>query len=235
MISTVDTLQVIYEDNHLIAVNKRPGDLTQGDNSGDMPLVEIVKQYLKIKYNKPGNVFCGVVHRLDRPVSGLVLFARTGKALERMNEIFRSRTVQKTYWAVVKNKPARDEDVLQNYLLKIQKINRSVVTDSDDKDALLCEVHYKLIAKSDKYFLLEVNPRTGRHHQIRVQLSNIKCPIKGDLKYGYDRSNEDGSIHLHARKLVFEHPVKKEPMELTAVPPDDVLWNYFVKYLEAKA
>ena len=227
MKSTAGNLQVLYEDNHIIAVNKRPGDIVQGDDTGDKPLVDILKEYIGTKYQKPGNVFCGVVHRLDRPVSGVVLFARTSKALERMNEIFRSRLVKKTYWASVKNKPAKDEDVLQNYLLKIQKINRSVVVDKTDKDASYCELHYKIIAQSDRYFLLEVNPLTGRHHQIRVQLSHIGCPIKGDLKYGYDRSNDNASINLHARKLVFEHPVKKVPVEITAPLPDDVLWNYF--------
>ena len=223
------SLSVLYEDNHLLAVNKRPGDIVQGDKTGDKPLSEIVKDYIKEKYGKPGEVFLGVAHRIDRPVSGVVLFARTSKALERINELFREKQIRKTYWAVVKNKPSEDSGLLKNYLFKNEKLNKSFVTDVTNKDASLCELEYKIIAKSDTYFLLEIEPHTGRHHQIRVQLAFMGCPIKGDLKYGFDRSNKDASVHLHARSLSFIHPVKKEMVEITASPPDEVLWNYFLK------
>jgi len=224
--------QVIFEDNHLIAINKKPGQITQGDKTGDIPLGDLVKDFLKTKYEKPGNVFCGTIHRLDRPVSGIVLFAKTGKALERMNELFRARQVQKTYWTVVKNKPAKTEDLLVNYLVKDEAKNKSRAYSQPKGNALKCELKYKLIASSDKYYLLEVDPLTGRHHQIRVQLSSIGSTIKGDLKYGSERSNPDGSIHLHARKLVFTHPVKNEPVILVANPPQESLWNYFLKTVE---
>ena len=223
--------QVLFEDNHLIAINKLPGQITQGDITGDVPLGDWVKQYLKEKYQKPGNVFCGTIHRLDRPVSGVVLFAKTGKALERMNEQFRERKVQKTYWAVVKNKPAKEEDTLVHYLVKNEAKNKSFASLQEKNGTTRCELSYKLLASSDHYHLLEVNPLTGRHHQIRVQLSAIGCPIKGDLKYGADRSNADGSIHLHARKLTFVHPVKSEPVCIEAKPPEEPLWNYFVQQL----
>jgi 23S rRNA pseudouridine1911/1915/1917 synthase len=219
------SLEIIYEDNHLIAVNKRTGDIVQGDKTGDEPLSEKVKSFLKEKYGKPGNVFCGVIHRLDRPVSGVVLFAKTSKALSRMNELFRTREVQKIYWAIVKEKPKQESGTLVNYLLKDEKNNRSKAVNADNKNALRGELEYKIIAKTDTYFLLEVNPLTGRHHQIRVQLSAIGCPIKGDLKYGFARSNKDGSISLHARKLIFQHPVTKEKTVITANPPDEVVWN----------
>jgi 23S rRNA pseudouridine1911/1915/1917 synthase len=222
-------LSILYEDNHLIAVNKRPSDIVQGDKTGDKPLSEIVKDYIKKKYQKPGDVFLGVAHRIDRPVSGVVLFARTSKALERINEMFRDKKIQKTYWAVVKNRPPQNSGLLVNYLYKNEKLNKSFVTDATRKDASLCELEYKIIASSDTYFLLEINPHTGRHHQIRVQLAHMGCPIKGDLKYGFDRSNKDASIHLHARKISFIHPVKNEPIEIIAPPPDEVLWNYFLK------
>lgn len=218
-------LEVIYEDNHLIAVNKRSGDIVQGDKTGDEPLSEKVKQYLKEKYDKPGNVFCGVIHRLDRPVSGVVLFARTGKALSRMNELFRTREVQKIYWAIVKEEPRNEKATLVNYLIKDEKNNRSRVVSADNKQALRCELAYSVIARTDNYYLLEVLPTTGRHHQIRVQLSAMGSPIKGDLKYGFARSNKDGSISLHARKLIFKHPVTHEVTEIIANPPDDVVWN----------
>jgi 23S rRNA pseudouridine1911/1915/1917 synthase len=218
---------VIFEDNHLIAVNKLPGQIVQGDKTGDEPLSEIVKRYLKKKYDKPGEVFTGVIHRLDRPVSGVCLFARTSKALERMNKLFHDREVQKTYWAVVKGVPEKPEDKLIHFLSKNEAKNKSYAGTTPGKNGIRCELDYKVIAKSDRYSLLEVKPLTGRHHQIRVQLSFIGCPIKGDLKYGFPRSNEDGSIHLHARMLEFEHPVKKEQVKIVAPPPDEVLWNYF--------
>jgi 23S rRNA pseudouridine1911/1915/1917 synthase len=221
--------QVIYEDNHLIAVNKLPGQITQGDKTGDVPLGDLLKQYLKEKYQKPGNVFCGTIHRLDRPVSGIVLFAKTGKALERMNELFRERKVQKTYWAVVKNQPQPEEATLVHYLHKNEAKNKSFASIHEQHGTTRCELSYKTLAASEHYFLVEVLPITGRHHQIRVQLSAIGCPIKGDLKYGADRSNPDGSIHLHARKIQFIHPVKSEPVCITANPPEEPLWNYFSK------
>lgn len=218
---------IIFEDNHLIAVNKLPGQIVQGDKTGDEPLSEIVKRYIKKKYDKPGEVFTGVIHRLDRPVSGVCLFARTSKALERMNKLFHDREVQKTYWAVVKGVPEKPEDKLIHFLSKNEAKNKSYAGTTPGKNGIRCELDYKVIAKSDRYSLLEVKPLTGRHHQIRVQLSFIGCPIKGDLKYGFPRSNEDGSIHLHARMLEFEHPVKKEQVKIIAPPPDEVLWNYF--------
>ena len=190
---------------------------------------DYIKQYLKEKYNKPGEVFLGTVHRIDRPVSGLVIFARTSKALERMNKMFQDKAIQKTYWAVVKNRPPKDSDHLLHYLLKNEKQNKSYTYAEPQGKALKCELAYKLIATSDKYFLVEINPLTGRHHQIRAQLSAIGCPIKGDLKYGFNRSNEDGSIHLHARAIRFPHPVTKEELYITAPVPDEVLWNYFDK------
>jgi len=218
-------LEVIYEDNHLIAVNKKSGDLVQGDKTGDAPLGDAIKAYLKEKYQKPGSVFCGVIHRLDRPVSGVVLFAKTSKALARMNEMFRGRDVQKIYWAIVKERPKKDNAVLINYLVKDEKNNRSKAVGAENKSALKSELEYNLIGKTDNYFLLEVYPLTGRHHQIRVQLSTMGSPIKGDLKYGFNRSNPDGSISLHARKLIFNHPVTKEKIEIVAAPPDEVVWN----------
>lgn len=217
--------EVIYEDNHLIAVNKRSGDIVQGDKTGDEPLSEKVKAYLKEKYQKPGNVFCGVIHRLDRPVSGVVLFAKTSKALSRMNELFRTRAVVKIYWAIVKDKPSVEEGRIVNYLVKDEKNNRSRAVSADARGAQKCELSYKVIAQTDNYYLLEVHPGTGRHHQIRVQLAAMGCPIKGDLKYGFARSNPGGSISLHARKLIFEHPVTKERTEITAEPPGDAVWD----------
>ncbi len=225
--STPKDLQVVYEDNHLIVVNKRVGDIVQGDHTGDMPLSEVVKEYLKIKYNKPGNVYCGVVHRLDRPVSGLVLFARTSKALPRLNASFSTREVQKTYWAVVKQAPPQNEGRLVHHLYKVEKQNKSYVSKEPRSDTKEARLHYKLLAKSNDYYLLEVLPETGRHHQIRVQLAAMGCPIKGDLKYGFDRSNPNGGIHLHARALSLVHPVKKEPVKWVAPVPDDPLWQYF--------
>ena len=218
-------IEVLYEDNHIIAVNKKASDIIQGDKTGDKPLPEFVKDYIKKKYNKPGEVYLGVVHRLDRPVSGVVLFARTSKALSRLNEMFREKKVQKTYWAVVKNKPQNPSDTLIHFLLKNQAKNKSKAFSREGNHALCSELSYQLIKSLDKYHLIEVIPKTGRHHQIRVQLSKIGCPIKGDVKYGFDRTNKDKSIHLHARKIDFVHPVKKEPICITAPTPKDVLWN----------
>lgn len=225
-------IEVLYEDNHIIAVNKRPSDIVQGDKTGDKPLSELVKEYVKKKYNKPGDVFIGVAHRLDRPVSGVVLFARTSKALERLNKLFREKTIRKTYWAVVKNKPPQEEGHLAHFMLKNEAKNMSKAFSEERKGSQLAELDYKLIASSDNYYLLEVNPITGRHHQIRVQLASIGCPIKGDLKYGYARSNPNGSIHLHARKIEFMHPVKQEPMCILAPPPVDPVWSAFAKQID---
>ena len=224
-ISTPQNLQVLYEDNHLIIVNKRPGDIVQGDKTGDMPLSEVVKEYIKVKYNKPGNVYLGVVHRLDRPTSGIVLFARTSKALPRLNQLFKDKEAKKTYWAIVKNMPPKQEDTLTHFLKRNTKQNKSVAHIKDVPESKKAILHYRVLKKLDNYYLLEIDLETGRHHQIRSQLSAIGCPIKGDLKYGFDRSNKDASIHLHARKLIFEHPVKKEKLEITATPPQDPLWD----------
>ena len=221
-------MEILFEDNHLIAVNKKPSEIVQGDKTGDEPLSEKVKEYLRKKYNKPGNVYCGVAHRIDRPVSGVVIFAKTSKALVRLNEMFRDKEVKKTYWAVVKNKPNPESGHLVHYLKKNQQKNMSRAFDKETEDALKADLEYKLLASSDNYFLLEINPHTGRHHQIRVQLAAIGCPIKGDIKYGFRRTNEDASIHLHARKAEFIHPVRKEPVIITANPPDEVLWNEFM-------
>jgi 23S rRNA pseudouridine1911/1915/1917 synthase len=225
-------INVIFEDNHLIAVNKKASDIVQGDKTGDVPLSEHVKRYLKEKYNKPGEVYCGVIHRLDRPVSGVVLFAKTDKALSRMNEMFRTREIKKTYWAIVGIKPEKDSGTLVHYLKKNEKTNKSHATKFEVAGSLKSETEYKLIASSDRYFLLEVLPHTGRHHQIRVQLASMGCIIKGDLKYGAPRSNKDASICLHARKLEFMHPVKKEPVTIIASVPEDPLWKAFEKMVE---
>lgn len=222
-------IEVLYEDNHIIAVNKRPSDIVQGDKTGDTPLSDFVKQYLKEKYNKPGEVFVGTVHRIDRPVSGIVLFAKTSKALTRLNELFQTKEIKKTYWAVVKNKPKNNTGKLIHYLKKNEVKNKSKAFEKETVGALRSELDYELIANSDNYFFLKINPHTGRHHQIRAQLAVMGCPIKGDLKYGFDRSNKDASIHLHARKIEFIHPVKKEPISIVAPPPNEVLWNEFVK------
>lgn len=216
-------LNVLYEDNHLIAVNKTSGDIIQGDKTGDIPLSEYVKKYIKEKYNKPGKVFLGTIHRLDRPTSGIVLFARTSKALVRMNEQFRSKKVKKTYWAIVKKIPIKTSGTLKNYLQKNQIKNKSFITkDPKGKMAIL---HYRVIKKLINYYLLEIKPETGRHHQIRVQLAQIGSVIKGDLKYGSKRSNNDQSISLLARKIDFIHPVNKEPVSIIASLPNDKLWQ----------
>jgi len=225
-------LEVLYEDNHIIAVNKRPSDIVQGDKTGDTPLSEFVKQYIKEKYNKPGEVFIGTVHRIDRPVSGIVLFAKTSKALARLNQMFQTKEIQKTYWAVVKNKPPHKSGKLVHYLKKNEAKNMSKAFLKETDGALRSELDYEVIAQSDTYSLLEVHPLTGRHHQIRVQLSAMGSPIKGDLKYGFDRSNKDASIHLHARKVEFIHPVKKERLVITAPAPNEQLWKVFEKMVE---
>jgi 23S rRNA pseudouridine1911/1915/1917 synthase len=216
-------LEVLYEDNHIIAINKKSGDIVQGDKTGDAPLSDFVKAYIKKKYNKPGEVFLGTIHRLDRPTSGVVLYARTSKALTRMNEQFREKKVQKTYWAVVDNAPANTSGTLENYLLKNQKQNKSYITKG--VDGKLAVLDFKLLKKLDNFFHLEIKPKTGRHHQIRVQLAHIGCIIKGDLKYGAKRSNKDASIHLLAQKLEFLHPVKKEPITIVAPAPKDSIWE----------
>ncbi len=225
IVSTPHNLQIIYEDNHLIVVNKRVGDLVQGDKTGDKPLSEIVKEYIKVKYQKPGAVFLGVVHRLDRPTTGIVVFARTSKALTRLNELFSARETQKTYWAIVKNKPPKTTDELVHYLKRNKKNNTSKAHEKEVTDSKKASLTYTIIKTLDNYFALEIALHTGRHHQIRAQLAAVNCPIKGDLKYGFDRSNQDGGIHLHARKLVFIHPVTKENITLLAPTPNDVVWN----------
>jgi 23S rRNA pseudouridine1911/1915/1917 synthase len=225
IISDKNNLQILHEDNHIIVVNKRVGDIVQGDKTGDKPLSEVVKEYIKVKYNKPGEVFLGVVHRLDRPTTGIVVFARTSKALTRLNKLFSNRETQKTYWAVVKNKPPKNEDNLIHFLKRNEKNNTSKANLKEISDSKKASLDYKIIKELDNYFALEINLHTGRHHQIRAQLQAIGCPIKGDLKYGFDRSNPDGGIHLHARKLQFIHPVSKEVIEIVAPTPNDVIWN----------
>lgn len=220
-------MTVVYEDNHIIIVNKTASEIVQGDKTGDEPLSESVKRYIKEKYAKPGNVFLGVVHRLDRPVSGLVVFAKTSKALTRLNEMFRNSEVKKTYWAVVKQCPPQEEGDLVNFLVRNEKQNKSYAYDKEVKDSKKAILHYRLIARSENYYLLEVDLKTGRHHQIRCQLAKMGCPIKGDLKYGFPRSNPDGGISLHARTVRFVHPVSKELIEVTAPTPSDNLWNSF--------
>lgn len=220
-------MDVLYEDNHIIIINKKAGEITQGDKTSDTPLPELVKEYLKVKYDKPGNVFCGVTHRLDRPTSGVIVFAKTSKALSRMNELFRKDDVKKTYWAIVKDLPKPEAATLKHYLWKNEKQNKSYAytSNKEKKDAKLAILNYKVIAKSDNYNLLEVDLETGRHHQIRCQLSEIGCTIKGDLKYGAKRSNPDGSICLHARSISFIHPVSKELVDVIAPVPNDNLWK----------
>jgi len=220
-------LSILYEDNHLLAVNKPAGTLVQGDETGDEPLVEICKKYIKEKYNKPGEVFLGVVHRLDRPVSGVVIFARTSKALERMNALFRDRETKKTYWAISKNEPAKGESTLVHWLVKNEAKNKVTAYAKENKEGQRSELSYRLLKQRSGYFLLEVNPVTGRPHQIRVQLASMNCAIVGDLKYGYENPNPDKSICLHARKLEFVHPVKKEKVLIEAPLPKSELWNLF--------
>lgn len=225
-------MTVLYEDNHLIIINKTTSEIVQGDKTGDTPLSETLKIWLKEKYDKPGNVFVGVTHRLDRPVSGLVVFAKTSKALARMNEMFRNNEVKKTYWAIVKNLPPKESDEITHYIVRNEKINKSVAWDRMKPDAKEAVLAYRIIAASEKYHLLEIDLKTGRHHQIRCQLSKIGCPIKGDLKYGAERSNPDGGISLHARHIRFIHPVSKMEIDITAPVPDDNLWKAFEKVAE---
>ncbi len=231
-ISTAENLRVLFEDNHIIAVNKRPGDIVQGDKTGDAPLSDIVKAYIKAKYDKPGEVFLGTVHRLDRPVSGIVLYARTSKALSRLNEMFKEKTLDKTYWAIVQGKPAKPADKLTHFLIKDEAKNKSRVLAKEIPGSKKAILNYKVVGAGDNYSYLEVLLETGRHHQIRVQLSTMGCIIKGDLKYGAKRSNSDGSISLHARKLEFIHPVKKEKILIIAPVPEENIWRDFERLVK---
>jgi len=225
IISNKSNLQVLYEDNHIIIVNKRAGDIVQGDKTGDQPLSDIVKAYIKYKYNKPGNVYLGVTHRLDRPTTGIVVFAKTSKVLPRLNKMFLDKKINKTYWAIVKQKPENQKDTLIHWLKKNPKNNKSTAYNHEIKDSKKAILHYKIIKQLNNYFLLEVNLETGRHHQIRCQLASIGSPIKGDLKYGFDRSNKDASIHLHSKKIEFIHPVSKEQISVSASTPQDPIWD----------
>jgi 23S rRNA pseudouridine1911/1915/1917 synthase len=218
-------MEIIYEDNHLIAVNKNCHEIVQGDRTGDRTLSDALKLYLKEKYNKRGNVFLGVIHRIDRPVTGIVIFARTGKALERMNDMFRNGEIKKTYWAIVENKPLEDEGELIHWLVRNEKQNKSYASDRKKPDSKKAILHYRLTGRSEKYFLLEIDLKTGRHHQIRCQFAKIGCPIKGDLKYGAKRSSNGGGISLHAGRVSFIHPVSKEPVNIVAPVPEDSLWK----------
>lgn len=225
ILSNKSNLQVIYEDNHIIIVNKRAGDIVQGDKTGDKPLSDVVKDYIKDKYNKPGNVYLGVVHRLDRPTTGIVMFSKTSKALPRLNKLFSEKKANKTYWAIVKISPEKHKDTLVNWLKKNPKNNKSTAYSNEIDGSKKAILHYNLIKVLDNYSLLEIKLETGRHHQIRCQLASIGSPIKGDLKYGFDRSNKDASISLHARRLQFIHPVSTKPIDVTAPLPDDAIWN----------
>ena len=218
-------LEILFEDNHLIAINKNPGQLAQGDRTGDVSLDQLVKQYLKKKYNKPGDVFLGVIHRLDRPVSGVILYARTSKALARMNQVFKDKRIQKKYWCVVKDRPDPEEGMLSHHLVKNEAQNRSYAYNKPRPNTKPASLGYRLISSSDRYHLLEVILHTGRHHQIRCQLAKIGSPIRGDLKYGYHRTNQDASINLHARSLEFIHPVRNDPLMIIAPVPSDPLWK----------
>jgi 23S rRNA pseudouridine1911/1915/1917 synthase len=218
-------LKILFEDNHLIIVNKNPGDLTQGDITGDITLGDKIKSYLKKKYNKPGNVFLGITHRLDRPTSGVIIFTKTSKSLKRLNEMFKDNEIKKTYWAVVKSITKKKSDKLENYLIKNQKQNKSYVAKVSNTKSKKAILFYKVIFELQKFSLLSIKLETGRHHQIRTQLSHVGFPIKGDLKYGYPRSNNDGSIHLHSRKVSFIHPVTKKNIEITAIPPKNNIWD----------
>ncbi|MDR2834935.1 MAG: RluA family pseudouridine synthase [Bacteroidales bacterium] len=222
-------LEILYEDNHIIAVNKKAGQIVQGDKTEDIPISELLKIYLKEKYNKQGNVFLGVVHRLDRPVSGVVLFAKTTKALTRLNEMFKLKEAKKTYYAICGNKPPKDEDTLIYNIYRDEGKNKSFIRKKESKETKTAILRYKVINKSEKYFLLEIDLQTGRHHQIRCQLAEIGCPIKGDLKYGFLRSNPDASISLHSAKINFVHPIKQEPLIITAPFPKDNLWNILIE------
>ncbi|HEX8269090.1 MAG TPA: RluA family pseudouridine synthase [Flavobacterium sp.] len=223
--STKENLQILYEDNHIIVINKRVGDIVQGDKTGDKPLSDVVKEYLKDKYEKPGEAFLGVVHRLDRPTTGIVMFAKTSKALSRLNDLFKNRETEKIYWAIVKTKPLKPADNLTHFMKRNEKNNTSKAHLHEVPESKAASLDYKVIQELNNYCALEITLHTGRHHQIRSQLSAIGSPIKGDLKYGFDRSNPDGGIHLHARQLSFIHPVTKEPVVIIAPTPDDPLWN----------
>ncbi|HYX08853.1 MAG TPA: RluA family pseudouridine synthase [Bacteroidales bacterium] len=220
-------MNILYEDNHIIAVNKTNSEIVQGDKTGDISLDKLVKQYIKEKYKKTGDVFLGVTHRLDRPVSGVVLFARTSKALARLNKLFKEREIRKVYWAIVKKRPPAEAGRLEHHIVRNEKKNKSFAHDKVVKDSKKAVLTYKIIAASDHFFLLEIELETGRHHQIRAQLAKIGCPIKGDLKYGFERFDNNGGISLHSRLVEFIHPVKKEPVTIVASPPDESLWNYF--------
>lgn len=222
-------MQVIYEDNHIIIVSKTVNEIVQGDKTGDETLIDKVKKYIKEKYNKPGEVFLGLTHRLDRPTSGIVIFARTSKALSRLNAMFRDGEIHKTYWAITSNRLNEDEGTLEDFLKKNEKLNKSFIAKPSDKEAKKAILNYKILSVSDRYYLWEINLLTGRHHQIRCQLANIGCPVKGDLKYGYPRSNPDGGLSLHARKVEFIHPVSKKEISVTAKVPNDKLWEFFEK------
>ncbi len=219
--------EILYEDNHIIAVNKKAGQIVQGDKTGDIPLSETVKQYIKQKYNKPGEVYIGVTHRLDRPVSGVILFARTSKALTRLNELFRTKEAKKTYLAICSNKPPKDSDRLTGNIFRNTKQNKSYMREKESAETKSAILDYKVIAKSERYYLLQINLHTGRHHQIRCQLAHMGCPIRGDLKYGYVRSNDNGGINLHASEISFIHPVKKELLTIKAPLPDEKIWKIF--------
>jgi len=225
ILSSKSNLQILFEDNHIIIINKRAGDIVQGDKTGDKPLSEVVKEYIKDKYNKPGNVYLGVVHRLDRPTTGIVVFAKTSKALTRLNKLFAEKDIKKTYWAIVGQKPPKETDTLIHWLKKNPKNNKSTAFTKETTDTKKAILHYEIIKALNRYYLLEVNLETGRHHQIRSQLSSLGSPIKGDLKYGFSRSNPDASIHLHSRKLEFVHPVSKENIRIIAAPPQDAIWE----------
>lgn len=224
-LSNAQNLKILYEDNHLIVINKRPGDIVQGDKTGDVPLSEIVKQYLKTKHNKPGNVYLGVVHRLDRPTSGIVVFAKTSKALPRLNKLFSEGKTKKIYWAVTKKSPEKDVESLTHWLVRNQKQNKSYAHKTEVPNSKKALLEYQVLKRLNNYTLLEIYLKTGRHHQIRAQLAAIGSTIKGDLKYGADRSNKDGSIHLHSRSLSFVHPVKREEVSFVAPPPSDPIWK----------
>jgi 23S rRNA pseudouridine1911/1915/1917 synthase len=228
-------LQILYEDNHIVAVNKNVGDLVQGDRSGDPCLADALKGYLKEKYGKPGNVYLGVVHRLDRPASGVVLFAKTSKSLQRLNAMFRENRVRKLYWALVKQPPPQPSDTLIHYLTRNTSRNKSYLQAAQHGGAKEARLSYRLVLSADRYHLLEVDLYTGRHHQIRAQLAAIGCPIKGDLKYGFPRSNPNGGIHLHAREVNLEHPVHKTPLSIIADPPADPLWDAVLRLARAQA
>ena len=225
IISNKNNLQVLFEDNHIIAINKRCGDIVQGDKTGDKPLSEIVKSFLKNKYSKPGNVYLGIPHRLDRPTSGVVMFAKTSKSLSRLNKIFKDGKAQKYYWAVTKNKPEKQEDTLIHWLRKNERTNKSTYFKKETVKAKKAVLHYRVLKKLERYFIIEIELVTGRHHQIRCQLSAIGCPVRGDLKYGYDRSNNDRGIDLHAKKIIFEHPVNGKKIIIDAPVRDTKIWN----------